>query len=293
MSYDLYFTPRTGSITPDQFTAYFSQRTHYKLDLPQAWYQNESTGVYFVLDLHAEGESQEHEGPHHPVSLNINYFRPSYFILEAEPEITAFVRAFDLLVSDPQIDGMGQGEYDPRRLISGWQQGNELGYAAILGKPDNREPVNSLPTSVLMNAWRWNLNRHTLQEKLGTSKFVPLIVFVALEGRPGTAVVWGDGIPMAIPQVDYLFVPRRELAPRKFFRRVEDCALIRWNDAWPVLNKFRSPGYSEFLVLDYDQRPREVTKFVESLPTDKSGIKGIPADEILDRELVEKHTPRG
>ena len=31
-----------------------------------------------------------------------------------------FVKHFDLLVSDPQCEGMGQGEYDAAKLVRGW-----------------------------------------------------------------------------------------------------------------------------------------------------------------------------
>ena len=292
MSYDLYFMPRAGSIDPERFAAYFAGRPNFKVSLPQAWYQNDETGVYFVFQVKQEtaaSDEGDEEEPNHPVSLNINYFRPSYFILEAEPEITAFVRAFDLLVSDPQINGMGEGEYDRERLISGWTHGNEFGYSAILRAPGNGSDIVSLPTAALMDTWRWNLNRKTLQQELGESRFVPLVRVILRSGLPCTAAVWPDGIPIATPRVDYFFVGRRELAPRRFFRRVQDQTLLAWDNALPIIDKYRSPQFTDFYLLDYDQPPAEVRKFIESLPSDASEIKGVAADQVLNRELVEKH----
>ena len=86
------------------------------------------TGIYFHFFFQTQ-ETTEDDGDepreYFPVAFNVNYFRPSYFILEAESEIMAFVKHFDLLVSDPQCEGMGQGEYDAAKLVRGWNFGNE------------------------------------------------------------------------------------------------------------------------------------------------------------------------
>src|SRR5271157_2989471 len=109
VSYDLFLKPRTGNVTPEAFSDYFRLRRNYKVNLPQAWYENEDTGVYFVFEL--SSEINQNGGRSYPITLSINYLRPSFFGLEAEPEVSAFVRAFDATVSDPQTNGMGEGEY--------------------------------------------------------------------------------------------------------------------------------------------------------------------------------------
>jgi hypothetical protein len=93
VSYDLYFEPRSGALDLHEIAAYFSSRPNYEVNPTQAWYQNEETGVYFVFEMQSREETEGTE--YYPVALNINYFRPSYFIEEAEPEITAFIRMFD------------------------------------------------------------------------------------------------------------------------------------------------------------------------------------------------------
>lgn len=290
MSYDLFFRPRSSEIDEEAFEQYFLSRPHYKVDLPQAWYQNEDTGVYFVFELKLEHEADADEDDTSPVSLNINYFRPSYFILEAEPEVTAFVHAFDMTVSDPQMHGMGEREYNPALLKSGWNHGNDFGYSAILREPQNRSTVFSLPAAALMKAWSWNLGRHQLQNKLGDNVFVPRVLFVNIEGQAVTTAVWPDGIPIAVPEVDILLVPRKELAPRRFLRRVEDRALVSLNDARTVLEQHGKRRTGDILVLDYSSPPGEIVKYVQSLPADTRDIQGLAADQVLDREIVEKHS---
>lgn len=287
MSYDLFFKPRVGSFEPSRFFEYFNGRENYKAEGNQAWYQNEDTGVYFVFELQDEAEHEE--GEYFPVALNVNYFRPSFFGLEAEPEARGFVDSFNLTVSDPQTNGMGDGEYSSELFIGGWNHGNEFGYSAILSEQENREDLVSLPTDDLIRAWRWNRNRSELQRELGGSRFVPRVMFMLIGDRPVTAAVWPDGIPIAVPRVDYFFVPRKELAPRRFLRRVEDHTLVSHDEVLPVFRKFATTRFDGTLVLDYVNAPKEIKSFVEALPGNEREVTGVSADKVLDRELVQKY----
>jgi hypothetical protein len=295
LSYDLYFTSRTGVVDRAKILAYFSSRPHYKIDPPQVLYGNEDTGVYFHFEMRDENKREEPE--HYPIAMNMNYFRPSYFVLEAEPEVTAFVRKFDLIVFDPQMHGMGTGEYDPELLKSGWHHGNEFAYSVMLRDPKKSKnsssmlppkraaDVWSLPSASLLKAWSWNLSQQAAQGRLGETKFVPRVMFVLLEGNVVTAAIWPDGIPIAVPDVDYLIVPRKKLAPR----RTEDRAIVTLKDALPVLQKYGTPDMRGTLILNYDTPTGEIATYVTSLPMDKRELKGLSPDQVLDRELVAKY----
>jgi hypothetical protein len=286
VSYDLYFKPRTGAVDQHQIAEYFSSRPNYKIEARQAWYQNKDTGVYFVFEMN---ENAAEGTEYYPVALNINYFRPSYFIQEAEPEIAAFVRAFDIIVADPQTHGMGTGEYNPELLKSGWNHGNAFGYAAILGDPKNQKNVVSLPSATLSYVWSWNFNRQRFQNYLGDSKFVPIIMFIVLEGDVKTSAVWPDGIPIAVPKVDYLIVPRKKLAPRRLFKTVEDRTIVELEHALPTLHRHGTVDTDGTLVLDYNVPTGEIAKYVTSLRLDQREVKRLTADQVLDRELVARH----
>lgn len=286
MSYDLFFKPRTGEITAEAFEAYFNGRPHYKMDGSQAWYENKDTRAYFVFEF--QGDDGEDDIESFPVALNINFFRPSFFGLEAEPEVAAFVRAFDMTVSDPQTDGMGDGEYNSELFLSGWNHGNEFGYQAILKDPVNRQQV-TLPSATILDAWSWNRRRNELQDELGDTKFVPLIMFLDIEGQLTTAAVWPEGIPIAVPDVEYFLIPRRELAPKRFFKRVEDQTIASRHELLPVFTQHGAARSDGTIVLDYVHAPKEIRKFVESLSRDERKISGVPADSVLDRELFERY----
>jgi hypothetical protein len=288
MSYDLFLQCRDGTYDPTQFLEYFRACEWYKIQGSQAWYENEDTGVYFSFEL--SEPSEEGEPPHLPVSLNVNFFRPSYFIAEVETEVTALVHRFDMIVFDPQFDGMGEGEYQKELLIAGWNRGNEFAFSTFLKDPGHRTNLLSMPSAKLRKIWTWNRERRALQAQYGNSKFVPRITFIRLDQGVSSAVIWPDGIPSIVPPVDRLIVVRQTLAPRRLFRRVEDRTLLAWQDAQPMFERYGSRQPDNAILLDYDRPPGEVASFIRSLPCGNREISMVSADQILDRELIDKHT---
>jgi hypothetical protein len=214
LSYDLFLRPRKGAIGKKDFEAYFRDRRFYEAEAGHASYRNEDTGVYFSFEWVEEREDDE-EGEFYPIAFNINYFRPSYFIVEAEIEVSALVQAFDLVVDDPQWKGMGKGEYDAKVLMSGWNAGNESAYGILLETPEQRSRLRTLPSATLLQAWRWNLERDARQRSVGDTKFVPLIQFIEVEGQMTSAMVWPDGAPLVAAPVDWLILAGENLLRRR------------------------------------------------------------------------------
>jgi hypothetical protein len=288
MSYDLFLQCRDGAYDRTQFLEYFRAREWYRIQGSQAWYENEDTGVYFSFEL--SEPSEKGQPPQLPISLNVNFFRPSYFIAEVETEVTALVHQFDMIVFDPQLNGMGEGEYQKELLIAGWNHGNEFAFSTFLKDPEHRADLLSMPSAKLGKIWTWNRERRALQARYGDSKFVPRISFIRLDHEVSSAVVWPDGIPSVIPPVDCLIVIREALAPRRLFRRVEDRTLLAWQDAQPMFERYGSRQADNAILLDYRRPPDELASFVRSLPGGNREISMVSADQILDRELVDKHT---
>lgn len=286
MSYDLFLKPKDGKFLEIDFKNYFANRKNYNLEGDQAWYENEETGVYFLFELQEPDDLEEGE-EFYPVAFNMNFFRPSYFVNEAEPEVKKFINSFSLSVFDPQNNGMGTGEYNSEKLIEGWLHGNEFGYSAIL--KDNPE-AHSLPSEVLQGMWEWNYNREQLQESVPDDVFVPKIMLLLSQGKPVTAAVWPDAIPSIIPEVDILLIGRKDLAPKKFFKKVEDTAIGKWLDFQPLLEKYKTKMESNGYYLFYKDVPKEIRDAVKALSPSDENLEGASYDRILDRELVDKYT---
>lgn len=294
MSYDLFFRWRNpaAQVLPEVFLDYFRSRPLYEVSEVQAWYSNELTGVYFSFDVgpdaYSAPENPTTSADLAPVAFNINYIRPHFFGLEAEPELSAFVETFDLLVSDPQSNGMGEGEYSPGGFLAAWNTGNFLGYCTVLAhqSPDD---LHALPTSRLEAFWRWNSTRDSRQEEVGDSVYVPRIFLVQHSGTLCTAIAWGDLVPILLPRVDLLLVPRNDLAPRKLFRRAKDIVLVEWHEVESVVESF--PGAEEGFSahrLFYTRPPRELKRMVRSRKPPDPYPKGIAPSEVLNEELLEE-----
>jgi hypothetical protein len=195
-----------------------------------------------------------------------------------------------MVVFDPQINGMGEGEYQKELLIAGWNVGNEFAFSTLLKDQEHRAKPLSLPSAKLRQIWSWNRERGARQARCGDSKFVPRICFIRLDEDVSSAVVWPDGIPSLIPPVDRLIVIRQELAPRRLFRRVEDRTLLAWQDALPMFERYGSRQPDDAVSLDYDRPPGELTGFIRSLPGGNQEVATVSADQVLDRELVDKYS---
>lgn len=288
MSYDLYFNPRQpdAKLTAASFSDYFRQRKKYEVSEKQAIYQNEDTGVYFIFDLGAPED--EEPGEQSLLSLNLNYLRPHVFGLEAEVEVSALVRKFNLLVGDPQ-DYMSDGEYSSDGFLRGWNHGNEFGTRAYLNDKEFNDSIFAAPAAKLEAAWRWNFAKAALQEQFGENIFVPTIMWVARNGCAETTVVWGDGMPMAIPEVDAVFIPRDEFAPKKLFRKKPDISLATWSEVEPLIAEFPLETSSlPYRVLGYTEVPPHIIEFVKGRNAMSGNPDIVPLDKVLDLELVEK-----
>lgn len=289
MSYDLFLRPRKVAIGKKDFEAYFQDRRFYDAEAGHAAYSNEETKAYFSFEW-VDARDDE-EGELYPIAFNINYFRPSYFIMEAEIEVSALVRAFDLVVDDPQWKGMGKGEYDAEVLMSGWNAGNESAYDIFLETPEQRSHLRTLPSATVLQAWRWNFARDARQQSVGDTKFVPLIQFLEVEGQMTSAMVWPDGVPLVAAPVD-----RFILTGENLLRRRPDSTKARrhlpWAEAIQILAPFIKQAPGPVITFDYDEMPSEVLDLLLRRSSEPVSSTIWPQDRVLDREIVERALER-
>jgi hypothetical protein len=301
VGYDLYFRFRSAGhrVGPEDILDYFDERPNFECSDAQAWYSNENTGVYFSFDIGAPSTDGDGDGGSPdlavdvaPVAFNLNYNRPHVFGLEAETELTPFVREFDLLVSDPQDEGMGDGEYSPDGFLRGWNAGNLFGYRAML-RSSSAEPRMTLPTERLEAVWRWNYTLEERQEALSADIFIPRIFFLAVAGSVKTSVAWTDGIPIVLPEVDLVFGPRVSFAPRKWLRKtrgtVQDMVMFTPEELEPYLARYRRVcDHLPAWCLDYTSAPPEIVQLFRSKTPNTTGMKGLAMDSVLNRELLDR-----
>ena len=150
------------------------------------------------------------------------------------------------------------------------------------------EHIWSRPGQELESIWSWNYLKRSRQESIQEDIFIPTIMFMIKDGELVTICAWPDAISTLIPQVDYLYIPRKQLAPRKWFKKTEDQCLIRMSEAEGILGEYRTDGYEiEACKLPAPVTPAAVHAFVRGLTAYSGKLAGVPADKVLNRELLE------
>lgn len=287
MSYDLFFKSGNRPLSKRQLTSYFAQRDCYTIKADQALYSNEDTGVYFCFDYVADNPLA--------VAFNLNYFRPHFFGLEAAREVSAFVATFGLSLHDPQVDGMGDGPFSTDGFLRGWNAGNRFGYKTYLSS-DDRPQIHVYPTSGLEQVWNWNFNRKSLQDHFGDGIFVPIIMFMGVEGRnqARTSIVWPDAHPIYMPKTDLVFLIRDELSSSPGVNGSYETTVVEWSEIELVIGGYPYDEKTGCYRLEYDSAPPSLSDFVRAIPlVPHDRIAGLPYDTVLNAELVNKVTKAG
>lgn len=293
MSYDLYFRTRDGETKPgaQELEAHFRARPNYTLHDGAAEYGNEDTGVYFHFDWSPPDpellEDTEEDEVHHDVAFNINYNRPSFFGLEAAPELKAFTERFSYIVDDPQMDGMGEdATFTEQGFIKGWNAGNQFGVYAVMQHGDAGRSIPNLRRELLTDVWRWNFHREELQAQVGDDLFVPKILPIELDGAIHTAAVWGDLLPSVLPAVTYLLSPLERY--KGFLERGDALRIVPFRELEPLLKAYVGANDPvRHWHLEYNAPPSALVKFVRKCRKGDKSLSVLSWDIIVDTELIE------
>jgi hypothetical protein len=280
MSYDLYFTGK--NISKSHFVEYFIDRANYEVsdDRASAYYFNKDTGVYFSFDYADEDNALEVEDgaeTSYFASFNQNYYRPHFFGLEAEPEITTFVHSFGCSIFDPQPNGMDDSTYTPTGFIQAWNYGNKNAYEIILDIRTS-EVIYSRPTAELEAIWRWNYSLDRIYQSLEMDIFVPRIVFLTVDGTLKTACIWSDDIPTLTPMTDIVYAVRGNDSCI-IAQSALDNVLPNLDSSFPL--SARNPGSTSL--------PAHVKNFIQQLPPHNSEVLRVEMDKVLNAEYIEEH----
>jgi hypothetical protein len=215
MSFDLFFCwDKTEPINFDSVVEWADQHTHFQRKAEQLWYENEDTGVYFSLDFDIKEAKDSPIPPEFGdsgLSFNLNYNRPSYFAYEAMPIVTDLSQTFGLSIFDSQGQGEPEVQQNPKteELIHSWFVSNQnaIGTLHEMGDP---QAAMKMPLATSTYLWHYSLGKRKLQAKLGDGIFVPSLVPLRKRGagQIGTVIVCTVGIPMVIPQSDWVMISR-------------------------------------------------------------------------------------
>jgi hypothetical protein len=276
MSYSLFlhFKPRRRLA---DLLKYVGARKHYKQAKDGLSYRNEDSGVYFALKLRLGWDFLLRRTVK-SAEFEINYGRPSFFGIEAEKELSAFVAAFHPRIEDPQMEGMGDGPYSSEGFQRGWNFGNRFAIAQIVTKEGNGK-IATLPAAVLSAVWEWNYDCAERREKLNLRHYVPTVLFWRIGGHACRIAVWGEAMPILLPRVDYIVVVRQLGQSR--------VSLVSWSEIIEIANRAGFDTSKEPLELRFLTPPPAIVEWtagltlIELKPQERLG-----AYQVIDEELI-------
>jgi hypothetical protein len=198
--------------------------------------------------------------------------------LEAQKELSSLIAEFPCQIYDPQMHGMDNGPYSNEGFLRGWNAGNRFGVQAILSQ--SKSKIWSLPKERLRETWQWNYDIPVRCATHGERQFIPRIVYFGISDVAQTVVVWGDGMPVLLPKVDFVLMGRSENGPPSF-------SLTSWETVTDLLRGVGIQEESYGFNLNYVKTPIAIQSFVKSMvPTEKSNLTRISADNIFDDDLI-------
>ena len=261
--------------------AYFAGRKHYrpaKDRKNRVSYQNEDTGAYFWFDLQGSRDFLLRSTVV-SAAFEVNYHRPSFFGLEAEKELSAFVEAFHPRIEDPQMEGMGEGPYSGDGFLRGWNFGNRFAVGQIAPQESERQ-MATMPAAELRAAWEWNYRCTERRDGRNLRSYIVPILFWRIDGRARRVIVWRDAMAILLPRVDYVVIAR-EVGGKP------QAGIAAWGEFIDLAKRAGFDTGKEPLELRYLTPPPSIATWAANIaPIDLSAIDRLLPYQILDEELI-------
>jgi hypothetical protein len=295
MSYDLFFcSSRQHMNLRQRFIDYFRARSNFIVEEQesgdvQAFYENETTGVYFTIDYNVRS-SEEDEQLELPVgyfdsgvTFNLNYNRPTFFAYEAMQHVEEFAGDFELLVVDPQNHETENGTLPKPcvadETIETWVKSNTWA-VGILRERGAKQPY--LPLEDSLNVWRYLKARRQYQESLNEDIFVPTyFLFTKPDNdRVLRTIVWGGGIAQVFPPADYVLV-MKGTAPND----IREKGMIRYEEVMKQVAEYLDPvdGPIPGLRVLKPSATESVADLFDKLQLESlDGFEAVPFDGFVD-----------
>lgn len=196
------YAAKDRAITAEAVQSFLKTQPHFQpAENGEFVYQNEDTGVYFVVG----NEPVEHaaKGFHSlDISFTVNYGRPEFFALEIFPVIAAICDKLGLLLDNEQA-GKPQ-KIDVTQLHKAWLQTNDSFMRQLQKQHDPEETgLAYMPRKASNELWRFMLDKEKLQNNMTTNGqdvyVASPLLFRDQNNQVVAAVAWPAAIPIVIP----------------------------------------------------------------------------------------------
>lgn len=243
MSFDLYFYKRTEDMFSEQdFADYLNKNLPSNIsEHPKQWdYENEETGVYFLIDWNEPNTEQEDieifdsfkDFTNLNFSCSINFFRPRYFGLEIFPIIDKLVKDLDLFVLNAQ-DELNHDKplkYPDNYIRDQWIRHNDK----VTRDQYDELGFKYFPLDKSNYMWWYMFHRQEIQNNLKEDVFIAgyFLLQSNEDNKIYTVTTWTNHIPCVLPPVDYIIIQKNY---KRLFKTVEQTGIVSYAT---IMDKF-------------------------------------------------------
>jgi len=297
MSYDLYFYRRKNSKLEENRIREYLNTNLFSIeqDGTQWFVENEDTETYFFINKNERETDEEsieifesfsdYENTHY--SFNLNFLRPDFFGQFAFEFVDKFINDLDLYVLNPQSH---VGEDSPIKPESGelyrnWSVLN-AGHSATLFEKCG---LIYYPLDKSDYFFEYNLNRESLQEKLGDDYYVPRLYLLKRisDGVVVTLSTWTQHIPNVFPLADYYLLNKKY---KKIFRNIEEDGIISSSTLYERFGSLFSDFEFKDCKIIHPQNAEKAKDLYNSTQLEyqlKGFLEKAPIDKVVNRKADE------
>ena len=281
MSYDLYFYKKKDNpFSKEEIILEFKKMIPNDISEvdTQIHYENERTGVYFLIDINEPNSEKEDielfdqfDGFENTnLSASINFLRPDYFGQEIFPIIGSICEKLDLHIFNPQEFDQSRErplKWTSTELVQHWTEHNTQ-----VSKQQFKElDLKYYPKDKSDKIWEYTSKIEALDREIEEDVYIPNVFMIMDESTKElfSYVVWSEAIPLILPKVDFVILVKNY---KRFFKTIEEIGIVKHED---IVSKF-STEFSKYdkrgiesLILKQENADR-IKKEFNSFPIWKS-----------------------
>ena len=251
MSYDLYFYKKEDNpFSKEEILSEFKKMIPKDISEvdTQIHYENERTGVYFLIDINEPNSEKEDielfdqfDGFENTnLSASINFLRPDYFGQEIFPILGSICEKLELHIFNPQ-------EFDESRerplkwtsteLVQHWTDHN----MQVTKQQFKELELKYYPKDKSDKIWEYTSKIEALDKEIEEDVYIPNVFMIMDESTKElfSYVVWSEAIPLILPKVDFVILVKNY---KRFFKTIEEIGIVKHED---IISKF-SVEFSKF-----------------------------------------------
>lgn len=252
MSYDLYFyRKKDNPVSKEEIQSEFKKMI--PIDTSdvdtQIHYENERTGVYFLIDINEPNTEKEDIElfeqfdvfENTDISASINFLRPDYFGQEIFPIVGRICEKLDLHIFNPQEFDESRElplKWTSSKLVQHWTEHN----AQVSKQQFNELELKYYPKDKSDKIWEYTSKIETIENGIEEDIYIPNLFMIMNQNTKElfSYVVWSQSIPFILPKVDFVILGKNY---KRFFKTIEEIGIVKYED---IISKFSA----EFLKFE-------------------------------------------